>query len=106
MPACDYAVVANAMACIIFRGSMKTAMQGHAESRYNLGCIEEDKGNHDHRAVRHWLMFAKMVYENSAKNIKKSFMEGVAATRDQYAKALKGYQEAMAEMNSHAGMKP
>ena len=36
----------------------KAAMQGHAESRNNLGCLEGMKGNHD-RAVRHLLISTK-----------------------------------------------
>ena len=37
----------------------KAALQGHAESRYNLGCMEKNKGNND-RALRHWLISVKM----------------------------------------------
>ena len=77
----------------------KAAMQGHFPSRYNLGCDEGEKGNHD-RAVRHWLISAKMGHTNSIENIKQRFMAG-AATKEQYAQALKGYQDAMEEMKSH-----
>ena len=37
----------------------KATIQGHVESRYSLGCYEGEKGNYD-RAVRHWLISAKM----------------------------------------------
>ncbi|EJK63479.1 hypothetical protein THAOC_15857 [Thalassiosira oceanica] len=77
----------------------KAAMQGHAQSRNNLGCIEWNKGNHD-RAVRHFLISAKMGHEDSVENIKWAFMEGVGA-KEQYAEALKGYQDAVEEMKSH-----
>ncbi|EJK49043.1 hypothetical protein THAOC_32119, partial [Thalassiosira oceanica] len=77
----------------------KAAMQGHVESRYNLGWLEGIKGNHD-RAVRHWLISAKMGDRDSVENIKRSFKAG-AATKEQYAEALKGYQDAVEEMKSH-----
>ena len=77
----------------------KAAMQGHVLSRYNLGCIEGQKGNVD-RAVRHWLSSAKMGHKNSIENIKRAFMVG-GATKEQYAEALKGYQDAVEEMKSH-----
>ena len=77
----------------------KAAMQGHVESRYNLGCIEGEKGNWD-RAVRHYLISAKMGYKDSVWNIKNMFMRG-QATKKQYAEALEGFQYAMEEMKSH-----
>ncbi|EJK48429.1 hypothetical protein THAOC_32772, partial [Thalassiosira oceanica] len=77
----------------------KAAMQGHVLSRHNLGCIEGDKGNHD-RAVRHFLISAKMGDIDSVENIRKAFIRGVA-TKEQYAEALKGYQDAVEEMKSH-----
>ena len=77
----------------------KAAMQGHVESRYNLGCSEGMKENPD-RAVRHWMVAAKMGHRESLEMIKKFFMAG-AATKEQYAEALKGCQDAVEEMKSH-----
>ncbi|EJK57267.1 hypothetical protein THAOC_22709, partial [Thalassiosira oceanica] len=77
----------------------KAAMQGHFESRYNLGCNEEEKGNYD-RAVRHWMITAKMGDKDSIEEIKRAFMKGLA-TKEQYAEALRGYQDAAEEMKSH-----
>ena len=77
----------------------EAAMQGHAESRHNLGNLEWRKGNYD-RAVRHWLISAKMGRKESVENIRRAFMGG-AATKEQYAEALKGYQDAVEEMKSH-----
>ena len=74
-------------------------MQGHVECRYNLDYIEAEKGNYD-RALRHLLISAKMGYKDSVENIKRMFMGGVA-TKEQYAEALKGYQDAVEEMKSH-----
>ena len=77
----------------------KAAMRGHVESRHYLGLIEGDKGNYD-RAVRHFLISAKMGHTDSVEAIKKYFMAGVA-TKEQYTQALKGYQDAVAETKSH-----
>jgi len=76
----------------------KAAMQGHVGSRHNLGSYEWGKGNHD-RAVRHFLISAKMGNEISVEVIKKYFKAGFA-TKEQYAEALKGYKDAVEEMKS------
>ncbi|EJK55991.1 hypothetical protein THAOC_24202 [Thalassiosira oceanica] len=77
----------------------KAAMQGHVVSRYNLGNHEGRKGNYD-RALRHYLISAKMGYENSVQNIKRALMRGLA-TKEQYAEAMNGYQDAVEEMKSY-----
>ncbi|EJK55891.1 hypothetical protein THAOC_24316 [Thalassiosira oceanica] len=77
----------------------KEAMQGHAGSRHNLGYIEAQRGNND-RALRHLLISAKMGDNISVENIKNYFMAGLA-TKEQYAEALNGYQDAVEEMMSH-----
>ncbi|EJK69829.1 hypothetical protein THAOC_08882 [Thalassiosira oceanica] len=73
----------------------KAAMQGHVVARHNLGCYEGKKGNYDH-AVRHFLISAKMGLKESVEKIKTMFIDG-EATKDQYAEALKGYQDAVEE---------
>ena len=50
--------------------------------------------------MRHWLISAKMGHEVSLRLIKKLFMTG-RATKEQYAEALNGYQNAVEEMKSH-----
>ena len=77
----------------------RAAIQGHGESRNNLGGYEWERGNHD-RAVRHGMISAKMGYKISVEGIKKMFTSGLA-TKEQYAEALKGYQDAVEEMKSH-----
>ena len=77
----------------------KAAMQGCVESRHNLGCIEGKKGKFD-RALRHYLISAKMGNKNSVETIKTMFIDG-DATKNQHAEALKGYQAAVQEMKSH-----
>ncbi|EJK77386.1 hypothetical protein THAOC_00785, partial [Thalassiosira oceanica] len=78
----------------------RAAIRGHVGSRHNLGCNEyNEKGNFD-RALRHWLISAKMGYESSVEAIKDAFMAGLA-TNAQYTEALKGYQDAVEETKSH-----
>ena len=77
----------------------KAAMQGHVQSRHNLGCYEGEKGNH-YRASRHFLISAKMGHGGSLELVKKLFMGGLV-TKEQYADALKGYQDAAEELKSH-----
>ncbi|EJK59116.1 hypothetical protein THAOC_20701 [Thalassiosira oceanica] len=77
----------------------RAAKQGHIGSRHNLGCIEAEKGNYE-RALRHFLISAKLGDKESVENIKKIFMRG-QATKEQYAEALKGYQDAVEETKSH-----
>jgi len=71
----------------------------HVESRHNLGICDGSKGDCD-RAVRHFLISAKMGDKDSLEIIKKMFMDGLAM-KDQYTEALKGYQDAEEEMESH-----
>ncbi|EJK48941.1 hypothetical protein THAOC_32224 [Thalassiosira oceanica] len=85
-------------ATAFFTKATKAAMQGHVESRYNLGSIEEQKGNYG-RAVRHWQISAKMGSEKSVQNIIRVFMGG-CATKEQ-SEAMNGYQDKVEEMKSH-----
>ena len=77
----------------------KAAMRGSVHARHNLGTFEIHKGNHK-RAVRHFMISAKMGYDESLESVKKYFMLGIA-TKEQYDQALKGYQDAVEEMKSH-----
>ncbi|EJK43936.1 hypothetical protein THAOC_37571 [Thalassiosira oceanica] len=74
------------------------AIQGHPESRHVLGLHEHGKGNHE-LGVRHFMISAKMGFEESLDVIKDKFMEG-HATKAQYAEALRGYQNALEETKS------
>ncbi|EJK76768.1 hypothetical protein THAOC_01453 [Thalassiosira oceanica] len=77
----------------------KAAMQGHVESRHNLGCYEINEKGSSERAAKHFLISAKMGHIGSVEEIKDMFMRGVA-TKGQYAEALRGYQDAVEEMES------
>ncbi|EJK55880.1 hypothetical protein THAOC_24329 [Thalassiosira oceanica] len=77
----------------------RAAMQGNVLARHNLGCIEGQKGNND-RAVRHYLISAKIRLNESVEVIKMMFIDG-EATKEQVAEAQKGYQDAVEETKSH-----
>ncbi|EJK71692.1 hypothetical protein THAOC_06840, partial [Thalassiosira oceanica] len=77
----------------------KAAMKGHVSCRFNLGHIEAEKENNK-RAVRHFMISAEMGHEKSVAMIKEMLMRG-RATKEQYAEALKGYQDAAKEMKSY-----
>ena len=76
----------------------KAAMLGNAEARHNLGCYKCNRGDYD-RAVRHFLISAKMGDKVSIGKIKELFRKGYA-TKEQYAEALKGYQGAVEGVKS------
>jgi len=77
----------------------KAAMQGDAESRYLLGMHEAEKGNRD-RAIRHLMISSRLGHEISVDIIRSYTLNGVA-TKEQYAEALRGYQDAVEETKSH-----
>jgi len=74
---------------------------GHVKARHNIGYEEMRAGNHD-LAVQHFLISAKLGYQDSLDNVKIMFMPCVVhrATKDDYAEALRGHQKAVAEMTS------
>ncbi|EJK49417.1 hypothetical protein THAOC_31712 [Thalassiosira oceanica] len=74
------------------------AMRGDVSARFNLGCGEEDAENYD-LALQHWMISAKMGFQDALDNVKTMFMEGLATKAD-YAGALRGYQSAVEEMRS------
>ena len=76
----------------------QAAIQGHAVSRRHLGVAEDDNGNHQ-LALQHFMISAKIGYEDSLNNVKDMFKDG-RATKAQYAEALLGYRDAVEEMKS------
>ena len=77
----------------------QAAMNGHVESRYYLGVIERYENGNYELAVQHYMISAKMGYEDSLNNIKDMFKDS-HATKAQYAEALLGYRDAVEEMKS------
>ena len=76
----------------------QAAMKGDVESRHSLGIVEDNNGNYE-LALQHWMISAKMGFEDSLNCIKRFFKKGVA-TKAQYAEALLGYRDAVEEMKS------
>jgi len=76
----------------------QAALKGDAASRHMLGETEYHNGNDKH-AVQHFMISAKMGYEESLDAIKAMFAAG-HATKAQYAEALVGYRDAAEEMKS------
>ena len=74
------------------------SMGGSIYARHNLGFIELNAGNVS-RALKHFMIAAGCGYTDSLENIKLLFMNG-EAMKDEYAKALRAYQENLIEIKS------
>ena len=74
------------------------AMGGNPYARHNLGVVEEQVGNYD-RALKHYMIAARDGYSNSLENIKRVYKNG-NATKDDYAKALRSFQEYLVEVKN------
>ena len=77
----------------------RAAMKGDVLSRYGLGVLEGNRGNHQ-QGLKHILISAKMGHKESLDTIQEMFTDGFA-TKEYYAEALTGYQEAVEETKSH-----
>ncbi len=71
----------------------EAAIGGHPTARYNLGCCEEDSGRVD-RAFKHWIIAAKLGYDDALDLVKEGFVDGIVKKED-YAAALRGHQAAV-----------
>ncbi len=69
------------------------AIGGHPIARYNLGCYEGNNGMHD-RATKHFIIAAKLGYDDALESVKKSFRLGLASKED-FEAALRGHQAAV-----------
>jgi TPR repeat protein len=74
------------------------AMQRHNASRCSLG-IEEAKAGKYEKALKHWLISCGRGSNSSSENIKGLFMKG-HATKEDYEKALRSYQQYIDEIKS------
>mmetsp|Transcript_11826 Transcript_11826/g.27762 ORF Transcript_11826/g.27762 Transcript_11826/m.27762 type:complete len:306 (+) Transcript_11826:123-1040(+) len=77
----------------------KAADQGHVMGRHNLGMHDLTKRGMRESALRHFMISAKMGFDESLSMIKQMFDRGHASKVD-YAEALKGFQIAIEEMKS------
>ena len=76
------------------------AMNGHIKARHNLGCSEEQAGNHQ-RAMKHFIIAASAGYKQSLDSVKFGYMNG-HVTKEEYANTLREYQKSLDEMKSEA----
>ena len=76
------------------------AMRGCADARHNLGVFEK-YGNIDDmdRSIRHFMIAVRDGHNKSLEKIKGLYKEGYA-TKDDYTKALRIYQEYLNEVKS------
>ena len=71
----------------------EAAIGGHPLARNNLGCHEEDSERYD-RAVKHWIIAAKLGYDDGLEAVKKCFQRGYVSKED-FEAALRGHQAAI-----------
>ena len=81
-----------------FRHYEIAAMCGDSFARHNLGSMETKSGNYD-LALQHYMIAANLGQEISLDAVKGFLIAGLA-TNDDYAGALRGYQNAIEEMSS------
>jgi len=74
------------------------AIGGNVDARHNLGAIEERSGNMK-RGLRHFMIAVEDGGNDSLETIQKMHKIG-SATKDDYTKALKSYQEYLNEIKS------
>ena len=77
----------------------QAAIGGHPDARHNLGLKEWRRNGQYNRAVRHWIIAAKLGHDNSLENVKVAHKAGYASKED-YAAALHGYKTAVDETKS------
>ena len=75
-----------------------SAAKGDVRARYCLGILEHEAGNYD-LALQHYMIAAKMGYQDALDIVKSYFIRGLA-TKTDYAEALRGHQSAAEEMRS------
>ena len=74
------------------------AMNGHVQSRHNLGILEGRAGN-VHQAYRHFLIAAKAGSKISLDAVRQGFKDDFV-TKDEYATTLRAYQKINDEVKS------
>jgi len=71
----------------------QAAIGGHAMARYNLGVNEQHNGRFE-RAIKHWIISAKLGYDRAVEALKNFFREGLIS-KDVFAEALRAHQTAV-----------
>jgi len=76
------------------------AIGGDVLARYNLGCLEGQSGKVE-RAIKHWIIAARVGCKDSLAMIKKGYMNR-EITKDEYASTLRAHQKANDAAKSEA----
>ena len=76
----------------------EAAIGGHPLARYNLGVHEGKNGRYD-RAMKHWIIAAKLGDDGALDDVKEGYKRGYASKED-FATALRGHQTAVDETKS------
>ena len=76
------------------------AMGGDIQARHNLGCLEGQAGKVE-RAIKHWIIAARVGCKDSLATIKKGYMNR-EITKDEYASTLRAHQKANDAAKSEA----
>ena len=71
----------------------QAAICGHPEARNDLGIIEYKNGRHE-RAVKHWMIAAKLGLDESLANLKQYIEHGMVSKED-FAATLRAHQAAV-----------
>eukprot|EP00984_Skeletonema_dohrnii_P005372 scaffold1890_cov86-Skeletonema_dohrnii-CCMP3373.AAC.4 len=76
----------------------EAAIGGHPAARYNLGVYEWNNGRVD-RAVKHFIIAAKLGDDDSVEGLKQGYKEG-SVSKEDFAAALRAHQAAVDETKS------
>ena len=76
----------------------QAAIGGYPEARHNLGCLEIENGRVN-RAVKHFIIAAKLGFDNSLEGVKILYEDGLVS-KEEFAAALRGHQAAIAATKS------
>ena len=76
----------------------EAAIGGHPTARFNLGVEELDNGRIA-RAVKHWIIAAKLGHNDALDNVKVAYKKGDVSKED-FATALRAHQSALNETKS------
>ena len=76
----------------------QAAIGGHPGARHGLACLEKKNGRVD-RAAKHFIIAAKLGYDDSLTCVKNGYKAGFVSKED-FAAALRGYQAAIAATKS------
>ena len=71
----------------------QASIGGHLDARFNLGVIEQLKGRRE-RAIKHWIISAKLGHDRAVEALKIRFREG-SISKDVFAEALRAHKAAV-----------